>query len=124
MSVDDFAQANRTYWRSSFPDVPDMGQLIRHAEMYGSDSVYETAESYGYPLHQLLQLDAELTRIDSERRKRFGTVPTRRRPSSEDKAKAILYLTAEGVADGRIARSLGVSQGHVRNVRAKVKQAA
>ena len=124
MSVDDFGQANRTYWRSSFPDVPDMGRLIRHAERYGSDSVYETAEGYGYPLSQLLQLDAELTRIDSERRKRFGTVPTRKRPSSEDRAKAILYLTAEGVADGRIAKSLGLSKGHVQNVRAKAKLAA
>ena len=56
--------ANRAYWRKSFPDVPDMGKLVAHAERYGSDGVYETAESYGYPLPQLLQLDAELTRID------------------------------------------------------------
>ena len=116
--------ANRAYWRKSFPDVPDMGKLVAHAERYGSDGVYETAESYGYPLPQLLQLDAELTRIDIARRKRFGTVPTRKRPSSEDKAKAVIYLTDEGVADGRIAKSPGIGIRQVTRLRARVRQAA
>ena len=51
--------------------VPTLADFVRHADRFGTDQVYETAEGY-LSGSELLQLDRELTRIDGERRRRFA----------------------------------------------------
>ena len=96
--------------------MPTLAEFVRHAELFGTECVYETAESY-LSGTELVQLDRELTRIDTDRRKRFGSVPTCKRMSVERKREVVAFLDREGLPDSRIANQLGVSERWVRALR-------
>ena len=102
------------------PD-PTLAELARHAERFGSEGVYETGELF-LNGSELVQLDAELTRLDSGRQKRFEKVPTRKRMSTEGKMKTVLFLTAEGLSNERIANQLGTTARHVQRLRSLARK--
>jgi hypothetical protein len=113
---------DRDYFdRRGLPPVT-LGQLIRHAERYGSEGVYETGEVYLVG-SELAQLDAELTRLDSSRNRRFQQVPARKRMSTQRKMETILFLDAEGVANDRIADRLGPSKRQFQRLRTQARKA-
>jgi hypothetical protein len=113
------ATAARSLMRN-LPGVqhPTLAQLIRHAELYGTDLVYETAEDF-LAESELVQLALELNRIDGRARK--GVHDFRRRPklkrlSTAQKLKTVAFLIKEGAPHSRIAMHLGVTERQVRRL--------
>jgi DNA invertase Pin-like site-specific DNA recombinase len=115
------------------PPTPTLAKFIRHAELYGTDCVYETAIRY-LSKTELVHLDRRLTEINAEVRKKYrdsGTpVPKqfrrtdkRRRMPRADKIKTVIFLTNEGLPDARIADHLGISRRTVRQLRADAREA-
>jgi hypothetical protein len=101
--------------------------LIRHAEKFGTECVFETACGYsdwkgGKPFEwdrgnpRLVRLRLELDAIDAERKvglRGLGRSPRRRRSSGET-AGAVRQLKAEGLVVSAIADKLGVSDAYVK----------
>jgi len=100
-----------------------LAEYVRHAELFGSECVYETAE-VDLSGTELIQLDRELTRIDTERRRRFGKVPQRKRMSLERKRQTVVWLTNEGLPATRIAEQLGLSVRRVEELRQDARRIA
>jgi transposase len=97
------------------PLPPTLAELVTHAEKFGTAEVFETAELY-LAMPELIQLGTELERIDTERRKRFGPQPKRRKLSREQKLRAVAFLAKEGTPPARIAKHLGISPTHARRL--------
>lgn len=107
------ASAARHLLRDWAP-APTLAQFIRHAELYGTEQVYETAQDF-LAESELVQLALELNRVDGKPTgKRFSGKPKRRkRLSTEQKIQAAEFLRAEGAPNSRIATHLGIGERQV-----------
>jgi hypothetical protein len=111
---EDGAAAARSLKRRLDAPAPTLSEFLRHAELYGTDQVYETAQAF-LAESELVQLALELNRIDGKPTgRRFSGKPTRRkRLSREQRIQGAEFLRAEGVPNSRIATHLGVSERRV-----------
>lgn len=85
--------------------------------------VYETAEMY-LPTSELIQLDAELARIEGKAQegRRFKRTTKRKRLSREQKLRAVAMYVDEDVPHSRIATHLGVSKRYVEMLWREVRE--
>jgi hypothetical protein len=83
--------------------------FIRHAELFGTECVHETAEDH-LPPSQLLRLRVDLDRIDRDRKAggRYS-VGTRRRRSAAETQQAAVQLSVEGLTTAEIGSKLGIT---------------
>jgi FixJ family two-component response regulator len=104
---------------------PTLASLIRHAELFGVECVYETGEQY-LRESELVQLAIELERIANEHQqgKRFRKPVQRRRLTKEQKLRTVSYLVDEGLPNSRIATHLGVSERQVERLRREAREQA
>jgi hypothetical protein len=98
------------------PSLPvTLTGLIRHARLFGTESVYETAVMERLPKANLARLRIELDAIDAGRKSSHGyTVGKRRRRSSDETRDAVLALSVDGLVPAAIADKLGLSDRSVR----------
>jgi len=111
------AQAARGLMRHLDAPTPTLAEFIRHAELYGTELVYETAEDF-LGESELMQLLLELNRIDGKPAPghRFTKPTKRRRLTTAQQIKAAEYLRAEGAPNSRIATHLGVGVKRVETI--------
>jgi DNA invertase Pin-like site-specific DNA recombinase len=85
--------------------------------------VYETAEMY-LPTAELIQLNAELARIEGKAQegRRFKRTTRRKGLSREQKLRAVAMYVKEGVPHSRIATHLGIGERHVRTLWREVRE--
>ena len=96
---------------------PTLKQLLRHAEMYGTEGVAEAAEQGGLARADLVRLRAELDSIESGRTSRHGvTIGKRPRRSRSEKSEAAVMLRAEGLTTAEIAAKIGCKPEHVQRL--------
>jgi hypothetical protein len=99
---------------------PGLDQLIRHAQSFGTECVYETGEQEGLSSADLTRLRIELDELDAGRKSKHGfRIGKRRRRSSEETRDAALALSVDGFVPKAIADKLGISD---RTVRGYLKQ--
>lgn len=102
--------------------------LVRHAELYGAEEVYETAEQCGWDFQQLGRLAMQLRRIDRERRltgrddyrsaaRGVMLTPDPWRLDAERRERLVLGLLEAGLPDRRVRDMAGVGQDFVRTRR-------
>jgi hypothetical protein len=88
-----------------------LDQLIRHAQSFGTECVYETGEQEGLSSADFARLRVELDELDAGRKSRFGfKIGKRRRRSSDETRDAALALSVDGFVPKAIADKLGISQ--------------
>jgi DNA-binding CsgD family transcriptional regulator len=81
--------------------APTLEQLVRHAQLFGSECVFETGECC-LGARELARLRTALDVVDA--RRRFG----RRRVSEIERTEQVRLLAAEGRTSAEIAASLGI----------------
>jgi hypothetical protein len=84
--------------------------MVRHAELFGSGCVYETAVELRFSTVELAQLAGELHRLDTEARKtrpKYGK-PVRHGLTYEQRIKAVETLIGEGLPSSRVAKQLNM----------------
>ena len=87
--------------------TPTLAEFIRHAELFGTVCVYETAETY-LTRAELSRLQIEVDAIEAATKgRRFATRKRRRRPRRETQ-NAVSVLATEGFTTLEIAEKLGV----------------
>jgi hypothetical protein len=86
--------------------------LVRHAERFGVESVYETAEESGLSAADLARLKVELASVADGRRSRFGTKAKTAALNGGD----VQALYESGLTPEEIASELRWSLGRVRKV--------
>jgi hypothetical protein len=92
------SQAARRHQRG-VSRVPALADFVKHAEQFGGECVYETAEAVGLRAPDLGYLARHLRRIDRTWRL-----------SAKQRDLLILGLMTEGIADKKIRDMAGVSQ--------------
>jgi hypothetical protein len=76
--------------------VPEIGDLMRHAERFGTDQVVETAVELGYSLDACVRLMDHCDRLDmAEFKKEHPFAKPPKVKSSEDRCKALMGITDE-----------------------------
>jgi hypothetical protein len=94
-------------------DRPTLERFVRHAQLFGTECVAETASDYLGP-QAMARLRVELDGIERGRKSSAGfSVGKRRRRSREETTAAIIQLSVEGLVPGAIADKLGVSDSYV-----------
>jgi hypothetical protein len=94
---------------------PHLTKYIRHAEKFGVECVFETAQDDGaLSMRHLARLRLELDAIEADRKRGRFTVGARRRRSSDETATAVLMLRDEGLVVAAIADKLGVTDRYVK----------
>src|SRR5438093_583041 len=107
------SQTHRTKEAMSL-ESPTLAEFTRHAKLFGSECVYETAEMY-LGKKELRRLRIELDETEANKRGRYGTIIGKRRRRSADETRdAVLALSEEGFVRGVISEKLGVSESVVR----------
>jgi len=97
-----------------------LDQLVRHARLFGTECVYETAEQEGLSSADLARLRIELDELEAGRKSKHGfSIGKRRRRSSDETRDAALALSVDGFVPKAIADKLGISD---RTVRGYLKQ--
>lgn len=91
----------------------DTDAFIRHAQLFGIECVFETADSNGFSGRELALLRVELDAIERGRKAGRYTVGSRRRRSPEETVQAVRLLRDRGLVVGAIAVKLDVSNGYV-----------
>jgi hypothetical protein len=82
---------------------------LRHAQLYGSDCVYETAATH-LAAGELALLRIELDQLERRAVKgRFARKARKRRRSGEETLIAVVTLREQGLVVGAIADKLGIS---------------
>lgn len=109
--------------RGSRNKTTTLANFLTHAEKYGTEGVFETAEDF-LSKSELLQLAIQLDRIDGETRKKFAKRGRPKRLSVRQKIKAVDSMRAEDIPDSRIAKHLGVSERYVRKLASIEKKAS
>jgi predicted transcriptional regulator len=97
--------------------VVGLEQFLRHARLFGSDLVIETAE----PLlteRELVRLRVEIDSLVRRSSRRLSRSPRRRRPTEETMLAAVA-MREEGFVIGYIAEKLGVTEKTVRELLAR-----
>jgi hypothetical protein len=89
-------------------------QLLRHAQVFGPESVIEVAELL-LPERELARLRVEVDLLE-RRRSRYGP---RRRRSTQETLLAAVAMREEGLVIGYIAEKLGVTAKTVRELLAR-----
>jgi predicted transcriptional regulator len=93
------------------------GDLLRHAERFGTDCVYETGGALCLRESDRVLLKCELRRIAAVFRKKYGSKhPTGAtpEPSRDDYGIAVDRLAEDNLADTEIAGRLGITVAKVR----------
>jgi DNA-binding NarL/FixJ family response regulator len=98
------------------PNLPVTGEaLMRHAERFGTESVYETAEAENLPSRDLALLRVELDSLEAGRKSSRGfTIGRRRRRTRDETRDAVLALSVQGLVPKSIADKLGIADRTVR----------
>lgn len=92
-----------------------LAAYIKHARLFGVESVYETAEEEGHGPNTLVLLRAELDAIERHRKSGSGfTVGKNHRRSAEETTAAVLALSIQGLVPGAIGTKLGLSTASVK----------
>jgi hypothetical protein len=93
--------------------APTLAEFVRHAELFGSECVFETAEhclDERELRHLRIELDTiEAERIEAERRRGRYRVGRKRRRTRAESQAAIQFLLDEGLTRGEVAGKLGLS---------------
>lgn len=92
--------------------MSDLANLLRHARLYGTECVYETA-SNGLSEAERIRLRIELDAIERERKGRHRR-PARRKGKAEATREAVQLLFADGLNAKAIANKLSLSDRTVR----------
>jgi hypothetical protein len=95
--------------------APSLEQFVRHAQLFGTECVHETAEGYLGP-RALLRLRVDLDRIDRDRKAGRYTVGKRRRRDNDETRQAAIQLSVEGKTTAEIGDILGVSPEHAQRL--------
>jgi len=99
---------------------PALEKLIRHANLFGTVCVFETAEPEGLSSAALARLRIELDELDVGCKSKQGfSIGKRRRRSSDETRAAALALSVDGFVPKAMADKLGISD---RTVRGYLKQ--
>lgn len=93
-------------------------QYVRHAELYGTECVYETAEEEGHGPTTLALLRIELDSIEAGRKSSSGkyTVGKRRRRGADETHRAVVALSTAGLIPAAIANKLDISKNRVQQL--------
>lgn len=95
---------------------PTLAELLRHAERFGSEGVYETGAAFLAP-SALARLRVDLDQVERNRRGRYGTkIGKARRRSPEETKAMVTQLSVEGLIVSAIADKLGVSDAYVTRI--------
>lgn len=92
---------------------PTLQEYVRHAELFGIDCVYETAEELGLPAVDMALLRIELDDIEARRMGSRYTVGKRRRRSADETHRAVVALSVAGLVTAAIADKLGIGEKRV-----------
>lgn len=96
--------------------MTSVAAFIRHAHLYGTESVEEVAAAYLTP-GELTSLRIELDVIERSRKSSHGfSNGKRRKRSSEETAEMVEQLLAEGLVPAAVADKLGISDSRLRRV--------
>jgi hypothetical protein len=107
----------RSLWQEAEAvNGPTLTDLIRHAQRFGIDGVYETAAQDGLDKRGLALLRVELDRIEAACKNGRYTVGKRRRRGPDETREMIIALRARGLVDRAIATKLGISYERVRKL--------
>jgi hypothetical protein len=87
---------------------PTLAEFVRHAELFGTECVYGTAEAY-LAERELRRLRIELDTIEAGRRTGRYSVGRRRRRTRAETQVAIELLLADGLTRREVAAKLGLS---------------
>jgi hypothetical protein len=90
--------------------------LLKHAELFGAECVYETACQNGFSETELVLLRVDLDAIEARRKNGRFTVGKRRRRSPGETAEVVSLLREHGLVVPAIADRLGVSDAYVRRI--------
>jgi hypothetical protein len=96
------------------PGSPTVSQFIRHAQLFGTELVFETASENGFSELELERLRIELDAIEAARKSGRFTVGRRRRRAPDETVRAARQLRSEGLVVAAIADKLGISDAHVK----------
>jgi hypothetical protein len=87
---------------------PTLAQLLKHAERFGVECVFETAD-HVLPEGELRQLDRELTRIEPKRKRVYTAL------AEEEEHERIIELN-KTLSVAEVAKEVKRSQSYVRRV--------
>ena len=97
-------------------DRPTLDEFVRHARLFGTECVEETASNY-LGERSMALLRVELDGIERGLQSSRGySIGKRRRRSAKDTAAAVVQLSVEGLIPAAIADKLGVQDAYVRRV--------
>jgi hypothetical protein len=119
---------SRSIQRQRSAAITTLQEYVRHAELFGTECVYETALEEGHGPRTLARLRVELDSIEASRKSRRGFTigKRRRRPKAETRA-AVEVLSLEGLVPSAIAHKLGISEKatkeHLRALRGRTESA-
>lgn len=94
-----------------------LASLLRHAELFGVEGVYETA-GISDPVDRAI-LRLELDAIEAKRKNGRYTVGRRRRRCVAETVELVALLRAQGLVKTAIADKLGISDDYVRKCLSK-----
>ncbi len=95
--------------------MPSLQEYLRHAELYGTDGVYESAEAEEHDSSTLALLRVELDALEAAARSGRYSAGKRRKRSREETTNAVRLLSVGGLTRREIAAKLGVSDKTVAN---------
>jgi DNA-directed RNA polymerase specialized sigma24 family protein len=94
-----------------FPTLPrrTLAEYVRHAEKFGTELVYETAEQDGLPAKELALLRVEIDYLVATAKSGGYSVGKKRQRSKEETAKAVELLSVAGLTRREIAEKMVLS---------------
>jgi hypothetical protein len=97
-------------------DRPTFDEFVRHARLFGTECVEETARHY-LGERSMALLRVELDSIERGLQNSRGySIGKRRRRSVKETASAVTQLSVEGLIPSAIADKLGINDAYVRRV--------
>jgi hypothetical protein len=90
------------------PPEPTLGRFVKHAKRFGVECAFETARDH-LTDHELRTLDAELSRVDTKRRRLFPD-------DAKSELDTQLLELAKTQPVAQVAREVGKSKSYVYSV--------
>jgi hypothetical protein len=97
--------------------VPGFEQFLRHAELFGPESVIEVAEQL-LPEREVARLRVEVDALHRRSSRRASRLPRRRR-STQETLIAVVALREQGLVIGYIAEKLSITEKTVKELLAR-----